>query len=287
MIFPEALQKYMQYLKANDRSAKTLYGYRSDLKKFQSFYESRYNITWCVEDTTTEDIEVFLQVLHAEYGLQPASRNRILNSLRSFYKFLCARDVCRTDPTDPVRSVRQVRRERSYVTDEQFDRIVEAIEHPLIRIATQTLYYTGLRISELVNLSIKDVDLDRGLIHVFGKGLVERDVPIHWRLHPLLVEYRNSSRAKAELWDRFFATPTTGRLSASHYTRELHKAIGHLDMGFKITAHTFRHSFASNLVRKNVHLASIQKLLGHNSVMTTSVYTHVHLSELQAAVNTL
>jgi integrase/recombinase XerD len=287
MMFQEALQRYMGYLEANDRSAKTLYGYQSDLKKFQAFYESRYNVAWCVEDTTTEDIEVFLQVLHHEYNLQPASRNRILNSLRSFYKFLCARGVCHTDPTGPVRTIRQVRRERPYVTDELFEHIVEAIEDPLIRIATQTLYYTGVRISELVNLTIKDVDLERELIHVFGKGLVERDIPIHRKLHPLLVAYRNSTRAEAGPWDRFFATRRTGRLSASHYTRQLHKAIGQLDIGFKITAHIFRHSFASCLVRQNVHLVTIQKLLGHNSVETTAIYTHVHLPELKAAVDML
>jgi len=287
MTFERALERFLNHLTTNDRSAKTLYGYQSDLRAFRNFYEDKHNTEWYVEDTASEDIEEFLQVLCDTRKLQPASRNRVLNCLKSFYKYLHNRGLCPKNPTVSVESIHYKRRERRYLTRPEYLQLILVIDKPLIRLVTETLWYTGLRISELVHLSIRDVDFEQNLVRVLGKGGTHRDIPMNAELSLKLGSYRKDQRMKAGPWDRFFATEESGGLSASYYNHELHKTTDVLGWDKNITAHVLRHSFATNLMNCGVHSIVIQKLLGHSSMDTTTIYTHADFTSLTSAISQL
>lgn len=162
-----------------------------------------------------------------------------------------------------------------------------AIDHDLIQLVVLVLYLTGLRISECLSLTTDTVDLDQKVIHVVaGKGNKDRLIPISDKLLPLLQHYLEHERPDTDS-NLFFCTKKTGKLSDVYVNRVLADAVKKLGWKKKVTAHILRHSFASQLVKKDVNLVQIQKLLGHSSLKVTSIYTHSNLEQLSVAVNCL
>jgi integrase/recombinase XerD len=177
--------------------------------------------------------------------------------------------------------------ERTYLTEEEVVILTEELDHPLIQLVVKTLYYTGLRISECIHLTLDDVNFERNWIRVIeGKGGKDRTIPMNLKLKELLADYKENWRAEVET-PYFFCTFKSGKLHRNYVNLVIRQALKRLDWNRKITAHTLRHSFASNLVKKEVNIVKIQKLLGHSSLTTTSVYTHTNLVELEDAVNHL
>ncbi|MGG3162161.1 MULTISPECIES: tyrosine-type recombinase/integrase [unclassified Geobacillus] len=287
MLFVEARQKFLVGLVAQDKSQETINGYDKDLGMVQRFLESKYNCQIYLEDIKTQDIEDYLLMLKEEKGYQPASRNRHLNTLRSFYKYATKKGWVKDNPTLPLEQVKVPRKERQYLTEEEFFQLLEVIDHQLIQLVVRFLYFTGLRISECLNLTIDDVNLEEGWIHVRqGKGNKERFVPISSKLKPYLEDYKENWRVETDS-NIFFATKKTGRLSDVYVNRVLAEATAKLGWKKKVTCHILRHSFASQLVKKNVNPVNIQKLLGHADLKTTSVYVHANQEQLAEAVNVL
>lgn len=287
MLFLEAREKFKTGLVASDKSWETVTGYEKDLGMLQRFLESKYNCQLYLGDVSTQDLEDYLLMLKEEKGYQPASRNRHLNTLRSFYKFAIKKGWVKENPTLPIEQVKVKRKEREYVTEEEFHELHEAIEHQLIQLVVRFLFYTGLRITECLQLTLDDVSLETNMIHVrHGKGDKERFVPISIKLKPYLEDYKENWRVDTKS-NYFFATTKTGSLSDVYVNRVLHETTEKLGWKKVITAHKLRHSFASQLVRKNVNPVSIQKLLGHADLKTTSIYVHSNHEQLQEAVNVL
>lgn len=171
------------------------------------------------------------------------------------------------------------------MSEEEVSQFVAAIQHRLIQLAVQTLYFTGMRISECLHLQVADVDLEGNVIYVVnGKGSKDRKIPINSKLKELLIDYKDNWRVESEF---FFATRISGTLSVTSVARVLRETTEALGWKKKVTAHILRHSFASKLVKNNVHLVKISKLLGHSSLKTTSIYVHSNLEDLQDAVNTM
>ncbi|GEO24712.1 tyrosine recombinase XerD [Alicyclobacillus acidoterrestris] len=288
MLYTEAAEKFHKHMQTCERSEKTIYGYLKDLEAFHRFYEARNNCQCYIEDIRIDDVEAFMRLLQAK-GLKPASRNRIVHALRSFYKFLRTKGLCEVNIMEQVASIKVPKQERTYLTDDEVHMITKAMRNPIMRTVTYTLYYSGLRISECLNLRLQDVDFETATIRVIGgKGGKDRLIPINHKLFDILSAYKNRYRLHATPEEAFFATLSTGSLSASYYNTYLKKVVER-QLGWKkrITAHTFRHSFASSLVRNGVNLVHIQKLLGHSSLAVTSVYTHAKLADLSEAVNVL
>lgn len=279
--------QFASYLESNGRATKTIYGYKSDLRRFRRFYERRYNMEWYPEDTTTNDIEAFLQMLYVKEGLQAPSRNRILYCLRSFFTYTFGRGICSTNPTVSVKNVRYRRRKRAHLTIEEYEALLACIDDPLIKVVTQTLWHTGLRISELINLSVKDVDLTYHYIHVVGIEDADRDVPMNRTLYQFLSEYRETLPTVLDPYELFFKLETSGHLSASTYNRKLKIVVEEFGWEKKVTAHTFRHSFSSYLENRGVSPVVIQALLGHAHIDTTLIYTHAEPQKLAEAVDLL
>jgi len=182
--------------------------------------------------------------------------------------------------------IRAEHTERINLTANEVQALIEATEDPLSKLVFQTLYYTGMRVSECSKLAATDVDAINWEILVRnGKGSKDRKIPINEKLRPLLMEYVKNSRLNLGT-DNFFCTKSGG-ISPSYINRMLKVSAKEAGINKHVTAHILRHSFASNLLKNGVDILKIQKLMGHSSIKTTSIYTHTNMVDLGQAVNAL
>ena len=280
----EAKEYFIDLLDLMERSQETIRGYNSDLGLFES-YLSRHKRGTIVSNVTVSDIEGFLLELKRQ-GLAPASRNRRLYTLRSFFKYCQRKGLCQDNPAALVEVIRLPYKEREYMTEEEVWTILGAIESNLMLTVVALLFYSGLRIKEALNLRKSDVRLGEGVIRVrAGKGKRDRSVPICPKLLEILKEYtKKSINGDSEF---FFATKKTGSLSPQYVNFRIKQAVETLGWDRHVTAHSFRHSFASALVKKNVSVFYIQQLLGHADMRVTSRYCHTNIEDLRQAVTML
>jgi len=287
MLVKHVITGFLHYLTAVGRSEETLDGYRKDLSYFSAFLENKYNCESYIDELTSTDIEEYLFYLKEVRGYAPASRARNLHTLRSFFAYAYKKELIARNIALSVEKISVQQKERTYLTEEEVEKLVDKISHDLIRLVVMVLYLTGLRISECLSLRLDDVDLERKVIHVVaGKGNKDRLVPISNKLVPYLTDYLQYHRPQTDS-NLFFCTKKTGKLSPVYVNREIALAVNKLGWKKKVTAHILRHSFASQLVKKDVNLVQIQKLLGHSSLKVTSVYTHTDMGQLTDAVNHL
>jgi site-specific recombinase XerD len=285
MLFMESVDKFGKYQSNIERSLVTIQAYREDLTLLNRYLQEKYNGPIYLEDITQEDVENYLYYLKEIKHYQPISRKRVLGSTRSFFSYAYKSEWCDKNVTARLEPTKCQQKERQYLSKEEVMQFVNAIQHGLIRLVAQTLFYTGMRISECLNLQVEDVKLEENLIHIrHGKGNKDRFVPINSKLKELLVDYKENWRLAS---DYFFATKISGTLSATSVARVFRETTQSLGWKKKVSAHILRHSFASKLVQNDVHLVKISKLLGHSSLKTTSIYVHSNMDDLKDAVNTL
>ncbi|OOP67717.1 tyrosine-type recombinase/integrase [Heyndrickxia oleronia] len=278
---------YLEGLRAKNASGETISGYKKDLDMINRFLEEKYNGLVMLEDIQTQDLEDYLLMLSNERNYQPASVNRHLCTMRSFYNYAVKRGWTTFHAAAPIDAMKAPKKERTFINVEEYHELVEAIDHPIIKIIVQFLFFTGLRITECLTLTLDDVDLVSRMIHVkHGKGDKERKVPLSGKLVPLLIDYKENIRPFVDS-DRFFALAKTGKVSDVYVNRILHETTEKLGWEKVVTCHVLRHSFASNLVKNNVHVVHIQKLLGHSDLKTTSRYVHANQEQLAEAISVL
>jgi site-specific recombinase XerD len=285
MLFMDAINQFGKYQANIERSSVTIKAYHEDLTLLNRHLQEKYNGPIYLEDITQKDVEDYLYYLKEVKGLQPISRKRVLGSMRSFFSYAFKSGWCDKNVTARLEPIKCQQKERQYLSEEEVMQFVNAIDHKLIRLVAQTLFYTGMRISECLNLQVEDVDLQEDLFHIrHGKGNKDRFVPINSKLKELLVDYKENCRVVSE---NFFATRISGTLSETSVARVFRETTQALGWKKKVTPHVLRHSFASKLVQNDVHLVKISKLLGHSSLKTTSIYVHSQMEDLKDAVNTL
>ncbi len=285
MLFMESVEQFGKYQAIIERSPVTIRAYHEDLTLLNRYLEEKYNSPVYLEDITQEDVEEYLYYLKEVKSYQPISRKRVLGSMRSFFGYAYKSEWCDKNVTAKLEPIKCQQKERQYLSESEVNQFVNAIPHELIRLVAQTLYYTGMRISECLNLQVEDVNLEDNLIHIrHGKGNKDRFVPINSKLKELLVDYSENWRVVS---DKFFATRISGSLSPTRVAKVFSDTTKALGWKKKVTAHILRHSFASKLVKNDVHLVKISKLLGHSSLKTTSIYVHSNMDDLKDAVNTL
>lgn len=285
MLFVESIKQFGRYQANIERSPITIQAYYEDLTLLNRYLQEKYNGPVYLEDITQEDVENYLYYLKDVKRYQPISRKRVLGSMRSFFGYAYKSDWCDNNVTARLEPIKCQQKERHYLSEDEVNRFVNAIQHDLIRLVAQTLYYTGMRISECLNLQVEDVNLEENLIHIrHGKGNKDRFVPINSKLKELLVDYNENWRTVS---DHFFATRSSGSLSKTRVAKVFRDTTEALGWKKKVTAHILRHSFASKLVQNDVHLVKISKLLGHSSLKTTSIYVHSNMDDLKDAINTL
>jgi integrase/recombinase XerD len=285
MLLNQAIKGFTTYMQLIDRSQETIRGYAIELKDFSSFVTVKHNCPVYVEDIVLQDLEDYL-LNEKERGAASASRSRSLYILRSFYNYCCKKDLCTKNIASLLEPVKIKQKEREFITEDEFEELIAAIDQPVIRTVVQAMFYTGGRISEMIHLTLEDVDLENKMLHIIdGKGGKDRDVPINDKLHQILTHYLEHIRDAHS--NRFFALTRTGKVSASYINHCIHTAVEELGWDKDISAHVLRHSFGSNLLEKGASVVSIQKLLGHSSLRVTSRYLHQDTDKLTEAVNLL
>lgn len=280
-------KEFLEALSNRNASHETISGYGKDLFMVNSFLEERFNGIVMLEDIQTNDLEAYLTMLSVEKNYKPSSVNRHINTIRSFYNYAIKKGWTMHHVAAPLEQLKVPKKERTTIDEKEYMELIGAIEHPTIKVIIQFLYFTGLRITECLTMQLEDVNLNNRTIHVKnGKGSKERMVPITDKLMPILSSYLTTTRPKVES-GRFFALTKTGKVSDVYVNRVLHETTEKLGWSKVVTCHILRHSFASNLVNKNVHIAHISNLLGHADLKTTSVYVHSNQNQLAEAVSVL
>lgn len=274
------LVKYKQYLKLEKSlSDNTVEAYLTDLDKLLAYLtlEQIHPL-----DATLADLQAFSAGLH-DIGIHARSQARILSGIRSFYRFLILDDYLEADPTELLESPQIGFKLPEVLTVEEIDQLIEAIDRSAPqgqrnRAILETLYSCGLRVSELCHLKLSDLYFDEQFIKVEGKGSKQRLVPISPRAIREIRLYlpdRNLTDIKPGYEDFVFISQrgkNLSRIMVFHIIKELTTSIG---LKKNVSPHTFRHSFATHLLEGGANLRAIQAMLGHESIGTTEIYTHI------------
>ena len=283
------LVKYRQYLKLEKSlSDNTVDAYLTDLDKLLA-YLTLENIN--ILDVRLENLEDFSAGLH-DIGIHHRSQARILSGIRSFYRFLIMEDYLESDPTELLESPQTGFKLPEVMTVEEIDLLIGSIdrgtkEGQRNRAILETLYSCGLRVSELCNLKLSELYFEEGFIKVEGKGSKQRLVPISPRAIKEIRLYftdRNLMKIKPGFEDFVFISnfgKNISRIMVFHIIKELAERIG---LKKKISPHTFRHSFATHLLEGGANLRAIQCMLGHESIGTTEIYTHIDRNMLRSEI---
>lgn len=283
------MRRYNQYLKLErSLSPNTCEAYQTDVAKLLSFL-SVEGVR--VKDVTLDTLETFVATLH-DVGIQLRSQARIVSGVRSFFRFLLMDNYLDSDPGELLVTPKIGRRLPEVLTVDEIDRIIAAVdmdkpEGQRNRAIVEMLYSCGLRVSELCGLKLSDLNFDEGFIRVEGKGGKQRLVPVSPRavkeVNFWLMD-RCHGRIKPGHEDYVFLARwgnAISRIMVFHLVKELAREAG---ITKPISPHTFRHSFATHLLEGGANLRAIQAMLGHESIGTTEIYTHIDRNMLRAEI---
>lgn len=265
-------------------SENTMNAYLSDIRALEHFLGHKLLV-----EADRQEIEEFLFALH-EAGISARSQARYLSSLRSFYRFLRMEGVIDVAPTDLVQGPRHADALPDVLTVEEIDAMIEAIDMTKAegvrnRAIIETLYGSGLRVSELTSLRLSDIYPDKEYMLVEGKGSKQRLVPlspvaVEWIMAYLkerVVSAKADAAQSAVLFLNRRGLPMT-RVMVFYIIRNAAAAAG---ISHRVSPHTLRHSFATHLLEGGANLRAIQAMLGHESIATTEKYVHVDTSRLR------
>lgn len=292
MDWQQALNDLRIHLKLErSLSDRTVDAYLRDVGKLRAFAEAQVPAV-APERLGLEDLQAFVTQVVRE-GLAPSSQARLLSAVRAFYKSLRLEKAIAHDPTELLESPKLGRHLPTFLAVEEIDALVKAIDmsRPLAhrdRAMIETLYGCGLRVSELCGLRLSRLHFTDGFVRVIGKGDKERLVPISPEAMRQITRYREDERThlpvKPAAEDLLFLNARgsgLSRVSVFNLVKRLavkagiHKTIG---------PHTFRHSFATHLVEGGADLRAVQEMLGHASITTTEIYTHLDREYLRSNI---
>jgi len=278
------VDRFLDYMAAERGvAANTLSAYRNDLGQLTEFLEQqspRSSNVWRTADPQT--ITAYIIHLH-DRGYSGTTRARKVASARSLFGFLVEEDVISEDPMENVKSPRTGRSLPKALAIEEIESLMDAAEGDTYeasrdRAMLELLYATGMRVSELTSLDLADIDLPQGFVRCFGKSAKERLVPIHPQAADVLRDYLEQGRPRLKSktsGEALFLNQRGARLTRQGLWLILKRVALRAGITVKITPHMLRHSFATHLLRGGAPLRHVQELLGHASITTTQVYTHL------------
>lgn len=285
MLVDEALSLFVGYQYSQNRSQHTVVAYQSDLGQFFRFAAQEQGLE--AEMLTVNSIDVynvrsFLGVL-AEHGLARKSMARKLASLRSFFKFLCRKELLIINPVQRVASPKLGRKLPHFLYLDQVEGLLRATDCSNLlgcrdQVILEILYGSGLRVSELVGLNRESLDLQSGLIRVLGKGSKERVVPV---TNFAIKAIRTYLGMRTDHQPALLLNYQGARLSDRSVRRILDKLVSKISLEQHVNPHMLRHSFATHLLDGGADLRSVQELLGHQKLSSTQIYTHLTRERLK------
>lgn len=287
----KAVSKFLQYL-ATERNASdlTIKAYREDLFGLMEWFTATQGKVPHPDQLSPLDLRGFQAAL-SEAGYARATISRKLASLRSFYKFAMREGIASTNPAKPLRNPRRQRKLPHVLTTEEVGRLLTAppagdVAGLRDRALLETMYSAGLRVSELVGMQDGDIDSHEQIVRVRGKGRKERISPLGSFAIRAIADYasRRTRDPKVEMLGRnapVFVNRFGRILTTRSVGRMLEKYIGVSQLDARTSPHTLRHSFATHLLDGGADIRSVQELLGHKSLATTQIYTHVSAAGLR------
>ena len=280
------LQQYVEFLGTEQAGATTTPSYESGGTTGTALaLEVRAEIL----SVTAATIREFLVVLHNK-NYSRATTARKLATLRSFYKFLVRRGYLQSSPVAVIRTPKQEKRLPKFLEADQIEALFKAPDQSTLLglrdfAMLEVMYSTGVRVSELVGLDVTDVDFDEAVCHVRGKGRRERLSPVGQRALQAIKNYLDKRQQPRPGQDSdeqaLFVNKSGQRLSTRSVRRKLDKYLAQANLDPSISPHTLRHTFATHMLNQGADLRSVQELLGHRSLSTTQVYTHLTTGRLK------
>ena len=287
----ELATEYLSHLQFERRlSNNTLYAYNLDLKKYTHFLFSELHLT-SINSIKASHIENFVKDLNnagtmdTKSDLKKSSTiHRLFSTIRGFHQYLCQLRITENDPSELLVPPRLTRKIPTTLLVEEVNKIIQAVDltkkYALRDQAILSLLYaSGIRVTELVDLKLKNLMMDDGLIRVFGKGRKERIVPIGKIalsfLTLYLKELRPSNSRKGKSQGILFLNHRGGKLTRMSIWNILHENTLRAGITKKVSPHVLRHSFATHLLEGGADLRSVQEMLGHSDITTTQIYTNI------------
>ena len=284
------IKNFISYLKIEKGLAEnSILAYQNDVVKLSEFALS---IKKLPIEISYNDLKQFIAELF-DLGLSARSQARIISGIKQFYGYLLLENLISDDPSELLEQPKIGRKLPEILTIEEIDALIQAVdlskkEGHRNRAIIETLYSCGLRVSELINLRFSDLFFEEGFVRVIGKGNKERLVPVSQQVQKEIDLYNNHIRKHQEITKGHENIVFLNR-RGSQLTRvmiftiikELAKTIG---LKKTISPHTFRHSFATHLIEGGANLRAIQDMLGHESITTTEIYTHLDQRFLREAI---
>ncbi len=284
------IAQFLRYLDVErNASDLTIKSYREDLIDLADFLVESAGHPIVPREVTPRELRGYVSALH-DAGYARSSISRKLASLRSFYKFAIRQQMAESNPAQPLRNPRGTRKLPHFLTSEEVGKLLEApptadTQGLRDRAILETMYSAGLRVSELVGLNDGDLDLSEGTVHIRGKGRKERIGALGKFAIQAIQRYAEKrTRSNKEPTGReapVFVNRFGGRLTTRSVARMLEKYILESGLDTRTTPHTLRHSFATHLLDRGADIRSVQELLGHKSLVTTQIYTHLSTANLK------
>lgn len=264
-------------------SANTCAAYQSDLKKYMLWLKKNKYQMISVQNS---DVRNYLFTMQ---GNSPKTIARHLSSLRMLYRYLVREKIMNYDPCARIETPKTGRQLPKSLTEDEVDALLKAPDISMVlgirdKAMLETLYATGLRVSELINLSLGQVNMQQGVIRVVGKGNKERLVPLGEQAIEWLSNYQHGARTKLlgrRLSDILFLTKRSQSMSRQAFWYLIKRYTVIAGINKEISPHDLRHAFATHLLNHGADLRVIQMLLGHSDISTTQIYTHVAKERLK------
>lgn len=277
------IEEFLRYLLIDKGySNNTIESYKRDLEKFLI-----YNKDKDISSIKNSDLKEYIKYLNEE-NLNEKSIARNISSIKSFYKFLVIQKYITNNPSDSIFQPKLKKSLPNILTEEE---VLKLLDIKLTdnfsyrnKAMLELMYASGLRVSELVNLKLQDIDLNQDIIRTFGKGSKERVIPIgdyaKEYLEKYIYEYRGSM-LKKEASEYLFLNNHGKKMTRQGFFKIIKKISQEKGINKELSPHTLRHSFASHLLKYGADLRTIQELLGHSDISTTQIYTHITNEQLK------
>ncbi len=284
MNWESELDGFRSYLKVEKGlSDNSIHAYVTDLAKLVTFLKDKSLSDYGPEDVSLKDLKAMMEWV-TQKGISPRTQARIISGIKSFYKYLLIEEKIDRDPTALLESPKIGRKLPEILSVEEIDSIINAIdtkkpEGQRNKAILETLYSCGLRVSELIDLKISNLFFESGFIKIEGKANKERLVPISTKaikeINLYLSEYRRNLKIHETSEDVLFLNRRGKKLSRVMIFTIIKNLVAKIGMEKNVSPHTFRHSFATHLIDGGANLRAVQEMLGHESIITTEIYTHL------------
>ncbi len=283
MDYQKQISKFKDYLLIEKKYSKnTIISYNNDLTKFEKYFQNKKKL----KELNNQDIKDYIKFISQDENSKSVARN--ISSLKSFYKFLLIENYISKNPLETIARPKIKKDLPKVLSEIEVEKLlnIQLEDHYSYRnkAMLELMYSSGLRVSELINLTITDIDLEMDCVRIFGKGSKERIIPLGDYAKEALNEYityHRRSLLKQKPSNYLFLSSRGDKMTRQAFFKIIKKLARIQGIKTEFSPHTLRHSFATHLLKHGADLRSIQELLGHSDVSSTQIYTHISNEKLK------